>query len=246
VIKIKYQIPGFLAGFIALFLGFVFTGCIGGGGEDVAVDPSGQYLLAPPDGSTPGSGTDDPDPISAEGCSSSDPNHMCIGIKFVVYKDANENPVMTREEASSLIAKVNGLWQQCNIAFQIDEYQAVNPVAYGLTYSSGAQSQTTQIRSTFSNNTTFLVVVTGPWSSSYIAWTAMPGSVPYGVVACAEYGDDRVTIAHELGHYLGLDHHSTQTNLLYYIAYPTSTALTATQCSAARNTTMDYWQQMLR
>lgn len=221
-------------------LAFPFTGCN---------TESGALSLSAAQGDLSAAPVEDDD-NSAEtpkgGCVSSDPNHMCIGLKVVSYKDTGGEEVLSRSEAVGLVNGINEIWKTCNIAFQLDEYVAVDPADYGLSFGSGAQSQTGSIRQAFSNGDTFLVVVTGSWNSSYIAWTAMPGSSPYGVVATSEFGSDPITIGHELGHYQGLDHSDSSSNLLYpYISSATQN-LTASQCESARQVNLSYWKAMLR
>ena len=187
-----------------------------------------------------------PDPTQAAGtCVSTDSNHMCIGVKVVAYKDSNGNAV-TQAQSDTLMQGINALWATCNIGFQVEEYDAVDPSQYGLSYGASSENELTQIRQTFSNNTTFLLAMTGAWNTSTIAWTEMPGAAPYGAVVDADYSKDAVTVGHELGHYMGLDHDPNVGNLMYYIAYSTDKTITSAQCDQARQTNQAYWQAMMR
>lgn len=165
---------------------------------------------------------------------------------MVSYKDSAGATVLSLDKAKKVVQEINALWQVCDIAFQIDEYVSVDPTTSGLLYGTGASSETTKIRQTYSNSTTFLVVATGPWNLSYIAWTQMPGGAPYGVVVDADFSDQPVTVGHEIGHYMGLDHSSTLGNIMYPVVYSTDTAITTSQCSTSRSTNLNYWQAMMR
>jgi hypothetical protein len=179
------------------------------------------------------------------GCHSDDPDQLCIGLKIVAYQDSAGAPALSRADADTVISGVNGIWAGCGIAFQIDAYETVKPEDYGLAYNEGSQSETPAIRQAFSDNQTFLIAVTGPWNSNYIAWAQMPGTPPYGVVIDRTYATDPLTVGHELGHYLGLDH-SVSGNLMYYQIYANADALTAEQCASAREVAQKNWAPMLR
>ncbi|MGK5089819.1 hypothetical protein WDW86_19890 [Bdellovibrionota bacterium FG-2] len=223
----------------------------------VPVEPTPAPIPAPTETPTPVASetpvptpsptpTASPSPSLGQSCVSSDPNHQCIGLKIVSYKDSAGAIVLPLDKAKTLIEEINALWQVCDIAFQIEEYTSADPTQYGLQYGAGSATETTSIRQAFSNNTTFLYAATGPWNTSTIAWTQMPGGAPYGVVVDADFSDQPVTVGHELGHYMGLDHDSAMGNIMYYIVYATDTTITTSQCSIARSTNLNYWQAMMR
>ncbi len=208
--------------------------------------PSPVAVIDPPPTIDP-TPTVSPTPTLGASCVSSDPNHQCIGLKMVSYENTAGETVLSLDQAKTVIQGVNDLWKVCDIAFQIDEYVSVDPTQSGLLYGTGASSDTTKIRQTYSNNTTFLVVATGPWNLNYIAWTQLPGAGPYGVVVDADYSDKPVTVGHEIGHYMGLDDlRSSLGNIMYYIVYDTDTAITTSQCSTSRSTNLNYWKAMMR
>jgi predicted Zn-dependent protease len=68
------------------------------------------------------------------------------------------------------------------------------------------------------------------------AWTAMPGQTPSGAVLESRVADNANIIAHEVGHYLSLDHTSDQSNLMNPIIYDNSTTITEQQCQDMRHT----------
>jgi hypothetical protein len=115
-----------------------------------------------------------------------------------------------------------------------------------LSYGAASENELGTIRQQFSDDKTFLLAATGPWNTATIAWTEMPGGGPYGSIVDADYATDPVAVAHELGHYQGLDHDPNLGNVMYAIVYPQDTALTSTQCQAAQSTNTQYWQAMLR
>jgi hypothetical protein len=191
--------------------------------------------------STPGA------PLEGDpGCVSSDSDRQCLGLKIAAYQDSKGQPTMSQEDAVRVVQEINELWKPCNIAFQVEEYEAVKPGDFDLSYSAGSGNETTEIRAAFSTPRTLLVAATGPWSTSAIAWTQMPGTAPYGTIVSRDYAKDAITVGHELGHYMGLDHSGSTDNLLYPVVYRTSRELTKSQCEAARSINADDWKAMLR
>jgi hypothetical protein len=242
----------FLAGW-----GLVLAGCdsTGPSNSPLSRDPGLQAPEPAPSGSPAPSPTPSPSPsptstpppgLVSASCVSNDPSFLCIGVKLVSYVDSSGTPALSQAQAVQTIGGVNAIWQPCGIGFQIEEYDAVDPTAYGLQYGSGSQNELDQIRQRFSNSSTFLVAVTGAWTGSYIAWTTMPGVGPYGSVLDARYASHPVTMGHELGHYMGLDHDPNLGNVMYAIAYDTDTSVNQAQCTQAQQTDQAYWPNMLR
>ena len=187
-----------------------------------------------------------PTPPQEPTCVSTDSHSICIAVKVVSYKDSRGVPALSQKGAEIVVQEISDIWKACDIGFQVEEYVAIDPTAYGLQYGAGSANELQQIRQKFSNDKTFFLGVTGSWTTSAIAWTALPGGGPYGAVVDADYAADRVAVGHEIGHYQGLDHNNTSGNLMYPIVYSNDTTLTTAQCNFARQTDQVYWQAMLR
>jgi hypothetical protein len=172
---------------------------------------------------------------------------MCLGLKLVAYVDNSTGiPTINEADTQTLVSQINSVWSKCNIAFQLEDYEAVDPTRYGLSYGSDSEYELNDIRERFSTNDTFFVAVTGPWYGSTIAWTSMPGGGPFGTIVEQDYGHNAYTVGHELGHYMGLYHISNSTNLMNpYIGSNTS-GLTQSQCDIARETNIEEWSAMRR
>ena len=209
--------------------------------------PQAAPAPAPASGD-PGGVSRDRSPASLIGdtCRTSDPNHLCLGIKFVSFTDTSEHAVADAARAITNMRTTNAIWQQCNIAFQIDEYTAVNPVNAGLDYGAASANETDQIRKAYGPPDELLLVYTGPWGTVKNAWTQMPGAGIYGAVVEASVVSSPEIQAHELGHYLGLDHMNDMTNLMNAVIYPAPAMLTAAQCQTARAVAQSDWRLMLR
>lgn len=186
-------------------------------------------------------------------CKGSGSDKMCLALKYVVYKDYDSNEAVSQSNAVQNIQQMNQVWGQCGISFQIDKYLAVLPQDYALQYQTANYDELTQIRQDFEDDSTLLVVTTGPWdrtgslgSSGANAWTSMPGEEPLGVVLERPVGTYPNIIAHELGHYLSLPHYGDSSDLMNPIIYDNSTHLYEDQCEAARSAAISYWQRMLR
>ena len=179
-------------------------------------------------------------------CVSSDTTHICIGLKIVAYEDTTGVPTLTEAEAITLVNGMNTVWAQCNVGFQLENFQMIDPTTLGLPYDPNWDTQTDAIRQQFASSTQFLVVAVGALSGSTIAVTRVPYSYEYGTIVESAYAQNPLTVGHELGHYQGLEHVSDSTNLMNpYIGANTRT-LTASQCTTAISTDSQYWNAMKR
>ncbi len=207
---------------------------------------------APPDTSNgnPNSGENSSTRLG-DSCHTSDPAHLCLSLKYVVYENLQAKAIVSGQEALQNLALINKTWLQCNIGFEIGEYLSVDPQKYGLSFNTSSMSELSQIRSEFDDNSTLLVVTTGAWSGSLgagaaNAWTTMPGGGTYGAILEEPVGNYPNIIAHELGHYLNLSHVSDTSDVMNPVIYQGSTQLTTNQCEMARSAASYYWKTMLR
>jgi hypothetical protein len=180
-------------------------------------------------------------------CVSSDPTHTCIGLKIVSYENSDGVTDMTEAQAVTLVNGINAIYSQCNIAFQLEVYQSVNPTTLGLPYSPNWETQTDAVRTAFADKTRFVIEAVGPWTTATIAVTTMPGSGLYGSVVEQQYAKNPITVTHELSHYEGLYDESSDSNNLESLYYsPEATQLTAAQCATSESINKQYWSKMLR
>lgn len=202
--------------------------------------------------------TPSPSPTSTPGllgssCHSSNDQNYCVALKYVVYKDSSGKAVVSESAAINNLAAINQIWSKCQIGFQIDHYVAADPNKNNLSFNTANYEDLEQIRRTFEDNSQLLVVTTGAWNrngslggTGANAWTNMPGETNYGAILEAPVGTYPNIIAHEIGHYIGLDHAGATSNLMSPIIYETSTELDTSQCNEARATINSYWKAMLR
>lgn len=238
---------------VPFLIALAVAACGGAGGQ--LADPGAAGSMGNPSpeaantaapGSAPGAGV--AAALVSPTCRTADPSHVCLGTKWVSYKDSNGAAVLTEDQALSNLETMNQIWSQCNLGFQIEEYDQVDPARYNFAFGSEAENQLDQIRNQFNNGHTLLSVTTGPWNDVKNAWTAMPGSPPYGAVmeaSIVDYGNG-IIYAHEFGHYLGLDHVPDPSDLMDAIIYTNSRKLTQSQCDSARQTAQTVWTAMLR
>lgn len=235
--------------FLALSLFAFLSACNGSGnlgevlGRDFVSDPEAQI---PP-------GAVDPDKGSGTGCHNEDPNHICLALKYVVFKDGSGTPVVSQEQAQKVVADMNDTWKQCNLSFQIDKYMPVNPADHGIAFGIANYTDLTKIRNTFQDSSTLLVATTGKWNRSGSlgqtganAWTSLPGGGPYGAILESTVGTNANLIAHELGHYLNLSHVSDTNALMNPVIYSYSESLYSSQCQTARSAALYFWAKMIR
>ncbi len=200
----------------------------------------------------------EPDTTSSSGtlggsCKSDDRDHLCLALKYGVYKDYSGRSVITPSEAIENVKQIDRVWHQCNIAFQIDEFVSVDPNVDELNYQPANTGELDVIRKRLDDSDKLLVVTTGTWnrsgslgSSGANAWTAMPGENLYGAILESPVGKFGNIIAHELGHYLSLAHVGDASDLMNPIIYENSTQLASWQCTNARAAVQSYWQRMVR
>ena len=225
-------------------------------GEDHVTDPPAAIPVAiSPKENTPVPGPGPTPPVTTVGptCHSADPNQICLGLKYVVYNTTAGTPVVSQQQSIDNIDGINSVWNSCGIKFQIDQFLPVTPQSENLVYNTSSYSELDEIRSDFATKTDLLVVTTGSWDRSGTlgntganAWTTMPDGGLYGVVLESPVGTYVNIIAHELGHYLNLDHVSDTSNLMSPIIYSSSTGLTTNQCQEARSAVQYFWAKMLR
>lgn len=241
-----------MGAFVCAASAAAFPGCASGGrgaggtGNNLSFESPAGEITRPLAGSEAG--------VVGDSCRSSDPEHLCLGVKYVVYLDsAKSAPVVTRDQAVKNIRQINSVWAQCKLGFQIDQYVVANPADYRLAFATANNADLTDIRRYFGDDRTLLVATTGRWDrsgtlgkTSANAWTSMPGSGPYGSVLESAVGTFANIIAHELGHYLDLEHVSDASDLMNPIIYDNSIKLTQAECDTARETATDFWKAMLR
>lgn len=213
----------------------VFPACNGGAASQEAAGTAGNGAVVGPS------------------CQSGDPERLCVALKYVVYSNKDGKTVVSQEQAAANVAKINKAWDQCGIAFQIDDYSPVNPVDLGLTYATANMSELNSIRSALQANDKLLIVTTGQWDRSGSlgntganAWTTMPGDRLDGAILEAEVSTSALVIAHEIGHYLNLDHVSDKSDLMNPVIYDNSEKLMPSQCASAREAVDNYWREMKR
>jgi hypothetical protein len=230
--------------------GFVaaFAGCNGGDGANAV---SGVSI--PGVGMPEAHADTSQSAVVGDTCKAGDSNHLCLALKYVGYKADDGTPTVSQNDAISNVKQINKLWNQCDLGFQIENYSAINPKDSGLKYNTANTSELDDIRKAESSDTALVVVTTGTWDRSGSlgdtpanAWTAMPGESLYGAILEKPVGTFGNIVAHELGHYVGLDHVSDESDLMNPVIYDSSTQLTKDQCSTARTTVASYWQKMER
>lgn len=212
-----------------------FPACQGTGGTEAAATPE---AAAP----TQETNAQDTQGLPwADDFISTDPNHLMLSLKYVTYENADQQPVISAETAKSVVHGINQLYTQCNIHFRVEEFLPAVPQNYGLDFSPSSMGDLDPIRTQFDTDQSIVVINTGEWNNAgglgadgANAWTMMPGQTPSGAVIEGPVADNANIVAHEIGHYLNLDHVNDQGNLMNPVIYKNSTTLTAAQCEKVR------------
>jgi hypothetical protein len=170
---------------------------------------------------------------------------MTLALKFVEFTDAKQGgrPVLTRPEAEKVVAGMNAVYAQCGMRLKLEEYTEVDPGKFGLARKLSSPDEMDSVRTPFDSDRYLVVIHTGAWDrkpkgamGKVNAWTAMPGQLPAGAVLEAPVADNGNITAHELGHYLGLDHARDEDELMNPIIYKKSVRITPSQCARMRAT----------
>ncbi len=225
---------------------FIFTSCgrvtsNGNGKIQTEISPELNPISIP----EADSGNSYKNPSELKTCVNSDINHLCLGVKMVSYLNGNI-PVISLKEAQTLTESLNTVWSQCNIGFQLEKYEMVDPVSKNLSYNTNWIANGDKVRAAFEEPNTFLIVSVGSLDGSTIAVTQMPGYGPFGVLVESLYAKNPFTVGHELGHYMGLYHLNDSSNLMNAYIGSNTSGLSASQCKTARSTNLSNWPQMLR
>ena len=167
---------------------------------------------------------------------------LVLGLHYYSYLTAGGKPVLSEEKARSVVDDVNRLYSQCKVQFKLEAYDATDPNRNGLGYRPSKMTDLDSIRATLADHHRLVVIATGPWDNSgglgsdgANAWTMMPGDEPEGSVLEAKVVANGHLLAHELGHYLDLDHQAGRDNLMNPVIYPDSNHLSEVQCIQARH-----------
>ncbi len=163
---------------------------------------------------------------------------LTLAVKFVQYLDKSQAPVLSPRAVEAVNLGMNKLFAQCGIRFRVEEYLPADPVSLGLDYNTDSMGDLEKIRASFDTDRAIVVVNTGSWNHGSMgvanAWTTMPGMTPSGAVIEGPVAGDAPLVAHEVGHYLGLDHTSNTSNMMNPQIYDSSTEISVSQCEEAR------------
>lgn len=165
---------------------------------------------------------------------SADAGAVTLAVKFVEFKDPVGRVPVSRDEAENLVQGINREYSQCGLALRLEQYQQIDPNRLGLPSGVSEMSQLDQIRAPFNDSHYLTVIDTGAWDHRDIgpanAWTAMPGEALSGAVMEAPVARNSQVVAHELGHYLSLEHVGDSSDMMNPVIYPGSTRITPLQC----------------
>jgi hypothetical protein len=182
-------------------------------------------------------------PVDHAGVIDHGPPPLRVAVKYVSYLTSDtRKPITTQVEASELIGRINEIYSPCQIHFVLERYVTAQPETLGLHLKLHSMSDLDPTRRRFDDPNRLVIINTGEWDHRGMgtpnAWTAMPGSSPSGTVIEGRVAAYPEMIAHELGHYLNLDHVKDAADLMNPVIYRTSTRLSPGQCENVRRTAL--------
>lgn len=168
--------------------------------------------------------------------------HLTLALKMVSYQDAQGQPILSQDQAKKVVDGINALYATCNLSLVLEDYQSVKPGDQGLALNPSTMAELDQIRAKYNDPSRLFVVDTGRWDPSgglgadgANAWTMMPGEATSGAVLESTVADNAPLVAHELGHYLNLDHVQNPSDMMNPVIYPESTQIESWQCDQMRD-----------
>ncbi len=178
---------------------------------------------------------------------------MILALKYVSYREPGGSPVLQEAETRALVSAVNAIYSRCSIEFRLEQFQTAVPRESGLVYQPSRMVELDPIRSRFEDPTRLVVITTGPWNrdgglgkDGANAWTMMPGDRPAGTVLEGTFARNANLLAHELGHYLNLDHRHERDNLMNPVIYRDSTGIDPLQCERMRTAALAWRSEAIR
>lgn len=166
---------------------------------------------------------------------------LTLAVKYVTYVGENGSPVITPGDAQHVIDEVNQVYSSCSVRFRLEEFVTAHPEDSGLGYHPSTMKELDPIRRQYDDANRLVIINTGKWNKTgglgadgANAWTMMPGDRPSGTVIESPYASNANLVAHELGHYLNLDHSKDRANLMNPVIYRASTGLSNVQCDRIR------------
>lgn len=173
-----------------------------------------------------------------------------LAVKYVEYTDSAGRPILDQPGVDKVTQTMNALYATCGVQFRTEETVNIDPATVGLAFNLSSMGELEQVRSKFQDDTKLLIVNTGDWDHSSMgsanAWTTMPGEQYAGAVIEGQVSSFANIIAHEIGHYLSLDHVSDTSNLMNPVIYDDSKILDTVQCEDVRKTATGIWSRAVR
>lgn len=261
ILKPLQRIVGITHHWPILVLSLAVLGTTACGRAQSAVDRAGSFggdsdqIMSYGNSTTPGFSFPgfSPGPVGLSQCRQDDSSHLCLALKYIVFADREGTPAVKEPRVRAGVGAINQIWNQCGIQFSVDQFMVVDPKKYNLSFHTSENWELDEIRKTFMDSKSLLVVTTGTWdrtgslgNTGANAWTSMPGERYLGAVLEAPVGDYPNIIAHELGHYLNLDHMDDTDLLMNPVIYEKSKGLTKRECLAALGSIRDFWSAMVR
>jgi hypothetical protein len=175
---------------------------------------------------------------------------ILLALKVVSFSKEGKSPVLDEKRLNKLVQDINSIYSICNIRFKLEDFSKIKPETYGLPFHLSSVEKMHEIRRPFDDPRYLVVIATGSWDHKKMgaanAWTAMPGESPAGAVLEEPVSTFAGIVAHEIGHYLSLNHLGDSTNVMNPIIYTNSNQLTASQCQNMRTTAVRFRGSAIR
>lgn len=111
----------------------------------------------------------------------------------------------------------------------------IDPAQYGWTYEiPDSLAFLYNFAAKFATRTALIVGISGPWKEIHLGWSFISPGDPLGLILNPKEITKPYTLAHEMGHYMGLNHHPNSQNVMSSTDNGGIQTLEPAQCQAVR------------
>ncbi len=171
---------------------------------------------------------------------------LTIAVKVVSLSTRFGNAILKERRAVRTLRKASKLWAPCDISFHLEDYSQSE---FGTSESNKMRSEDDirRVLNFAQSSDQAVIVAAGDFENELMSVAGLTMKDSGGIVLSKMYASDKIIMAHELGHLLGLQNEIYDGgNLMYVAPNGSSNDLTAAQCATARRAAQNRLARTLR